>query len=148
MGAKKWERLNQGLAACCLLGLGYCLFSLAAVLLAGDRLVMLFLDEASAGLVPLSLQLLRTLVFCYVLLAIIHIFRNYIQGMGFSPLATVAGIMEMIARAGVSFFVPVYGFNAACLASPAAWIMADIFLVPAYFYCIRALKKRYPSVTP
>lgn len=146
VGAKKWERLGQGLRSCCLLGLGYCLFSLVLVLLAGDKLVMLFLDTASAGLVPLALQLLRTLVFCYVLLAIIHIFRNYIQGMGFSPLATIAGIMEMIARAGVSFLVPVYGFDAACLASPAAWVMADIFLVPAYFYCVKTLKKRYPAI--
>ena len=148
VGAKKWERLGQGLRACCLLGLIYCLFSLALVLLLGDKLVMLFLDEASAPLVPLALQLLRTLVFCYLLLAVIHIFRNYIQGMGFSPLATVAGFMEMIARAGVSFFVPVYGFDAACLASPVAWIMADLFLVPAYFYCVKALKKRYPDSNP
>ena len=118
------------------------------VLLLGDKLVMLFLDEASAPLVPLALQLLRTLVFCYLLLAVIHIFRNYIQGMGFSPLATVAGFMEMIARAGVSFLVPVYGFDAACLASPMAWIMADLFLVPAYFYCVKALKKRYPDSNP
>ena len=145
VGAKKWERLNQGLFSCSLLGLGYCLLALALVLLVGDRLVMLFLDAASASLVPLSMQLLRTLVFCYVLLAVIHIFRNYIQGMGFSPLATVAGIMEMIARAGVSFLVPLYGFDAACLASPAAWVMADLFLVPAYFYCLRTLKKRYPD---
>ena len=148
VGAKKWERLGQGLRACCLLGLIYCLFSLALVLLLGDKLVMLFLDEASAPLVPLALQLLRTLVFCYLLLAVIHIFRNYIQGMGFSPLATVAGFMEMIARAGVSFLVPVYGFDAACLASPMAWIMADLFLVPAYFYCVKALKKRYPDSNP
>jgi len=145
VGAKKWDRLNQGLLYCGLLGLGYCLFALALVLLVGDKLVMLFLDAAGASLVPLALQLLRTLVFCYVLLAIIHIFRNYIQGMGFSPLATIAGIMEMIARAGVSFLVPVYGFDAACLASPAAWVMADVFLVPAYFYCLRTLKKRYPD---
>ena len=148
VGAKKWERLGQGLRACCLLGLIYCLFSLALVLLLGDKLVMLFLDEASAPLVPLALQLLRTLVFCYLLLAVIHIFRNYIQGMGFSPLATVAGFMEMIARAGVSFLVPVYGFDAACLASPMAWIMADLFLVPAYFYCVKALEKRYPDSNP
>ena len=147
VGAKKWDRLNQGLVTCCLLGLGYCVFALAVVLLVGDKLVMLFLDAASASLVPLSLQLLRTLVFCYVFLGIIFIFRNYIQGMGFSPLATIAGIMEMFARAGVSFLVPVYGFSAACLASPAAWVMADLFLVPAYFYCLRMLRKRYPDKT-
>ena len=145
VGAKKWDRLGQGLRACCLLAAGYCLFALALVLLVGDKLVMLFLDAASASLVPLSIQLLRTLVYCYVFLGAIFIFRNYIQGMGFSPTATFAGIMEMFARAGVSFLVPIYGFNAACLASPAAWVMADLFLVPAYFYCVKTLKKRYPD---
>lgn len=148
VGAKKWDRIREGLVSCCGLGLIYSLFSLALVLLLGDKLVMLFLDEASAHLVPLSVKLLRTLVYFYLFLAVIFIFRNYIQGMGFSPLATVAGFMEMIARAGVSFFVPVYGFDAACLASPMAWIMADLFLVPAYFYCVKALKKRYPDSNP
>ena len=148
VGAKQWERLHQGLFSCCALGAGYCLFSLALVLLAGEKLVMLFLDRASASLVPLAMQMLRALVFCYVFLGAIFIFRNYIQGMGFSPLATLAGVMEMIARVGMSFLVPVFGYAAACLASPAAWVMADLFLVPAYFYCVRKLKKRYPGDVP
>ena len=62
-----------------------------------------------------------------------------IQGMGFSPLATLAGVLEMIARAGVACLVPALGFPAACFASPAAWLMADVFLVPAYFWCCRRL---------
>ena len=110
------------------------------------KLVMLFLDQASAYLVPYAIRMLRTLVFCYILLAAIHIFRNYIQGMGFSPLATFAGVMEMFARAGVSFLVPVFGYTAACFASPAAWVLADVFLIPAYFYCVKVLKQRYPAM--
>ena len=31
------------------------------------------------------------------------------------------------------------GYTAACFASPAAWIMADLFLLPAYFFCYRKL---------
>ena len=46
---------------------------------------------------------------------------------------------EMIARAGVACLVPALGFPAACFASPAAWLMADVFLVPAYFWCCRRL---------
>ena len=36
---------------------------------------------------------------------------------------------------------PAFGFIAACFASPIAWVMADLFLVPAYFYIMRNLKK-------
>ena len=147
VGAKKWDRLDKGLLSCSLLGAVYCGLSLALVLAVGDKLVMLFLDQASAHLVPLSLQLLRILVYFYATLAVILIFRNYIQGMGFSPLATVAGVMEMIARIAVSFLVPLYGFDAACFASPAAWVLADLFLIPAYFYCVKTLRKRYPAIS-
>ena len=41
--------------------------------------------------------------------------------------------------------VPVFGYVAVCLASPAAWIMADCFLIPAYFYAMRTLKKAMPD---
>ena len=32
--------------------------------------------------------------------------------------------------------VPSLGFNAVCFASPAAWVLADLFLVPAYHFCL------------
>ena len=59
--------------------------------------------------------------------------------MGFSPLATLAGVLEMGARAVLAFLVPEFGFVAACFASPAAWVMADLFLLPAYFHCCKRL---------
>ena len=65
-----------------------------------------------------------------------------IQGMGFSTFAILSGVFEMIARTLMGIFiVPVFGFTGACFASPLAWIMADIFLVPAYFYVKRKLER-------
>ena len=50
----------------------------------------------------------------------------------------VAGVFEMVARGVFGIcLVPWLGFRVACFASPAAWVMADIFLFPAYFYCMR-----------
>ena len=40
----------------------------------------------------------------------------------------------MVARAMVGFlFVPLWGYFAACIASPVAWFFACFFLIPAYF---------------
>ncbi len=145
VGAKKWERLGQGLRTVCLMAVVYCVFALGMVLVIGRPMLTLFLDDASLSLLPLAMQMLMTLVCSYVFLGAIFIFRNYIQGMGFSPMATFAGVMEMVARAGVSFLVPIFGYTAACFASPAAWVAADLFLVPAYFYCVKKLHKLYPD---
>ena len=79
----------------------------------------------------------------YFPLALVSIFRFTIQGMGFSRLAILAGVCEMIGRTVVAFvFVPIFGYPAVCFASPVAWILADCFLVPAFFFCVRSLEKR------
>ena len=140
VGAGKWDRLHEGIRSCVLLGAVYSAAALGVLWAFCDGLNMLFLDEASAGLLPLARQCLLTNVLFYFLLAMVNIFRFMIQGMGFSPLATLAGVLEMFARAGVACLVPVFGFSAACFASPAAWIMADAFLSPAYFWCCRRLR--------
>ena len=40
-----------------------------------------------------------------------------------------------------AIFVPVFGYVAACFASPVAWIFADAFLFPAYFHVLKKTKK-------
>ena len=35
-------------------------------------------------------------------------------------------------------FVPLFGYTAACFASPAAWICADAFLIPAVWEALPA----------
>jgi len=76
------------------------------------------------------------------LLAFVNIVRLTIQGLGFSNFALFAGVFEMIARTLVAFIlVPAFGFRGACFANAAAWLAADLFLVPGYFRVMRRLRK-------
>ena len=108
---------------------------------------MLFLDTTEpelATLVDLTAQYIRTLTAFFFPLALVNIVRFSIQGMGFSGLAILAGVMEMIARTVVGvIFVPMFGYTAACFASPAAWVCADLFLIPACMGSIKRLRKIY-----
>ena len=139
VGAKQWDRLHQGVRSCALLGALYAGIALAVLWAFAEPLNMLFLDEQSAALLPLARQYLLTGALFYFPLSLVNIVRFMIQGMGFSPLATLAGLFEMAARGALAFLVPVFGFTAACFASPAAWILADLFLLPAYLHCYRKL---------
>ena len=107
----------------------------------GNGMVMLFLDQKSAALAPLARHYLLVMALFYFPLSLVNIFRFMIQGMGFSPLATLAGVLEMVGRGLVARLVGVWGYSAACFASPAAWILADVFLVPAYFWCARHVRR-------
>ncbi len=140
VGAKQWARLHQGVLACTILGAAYAVIALCAVAVLGSPMVMLFLDQASAALAPLARQYMLTQALFYFPLSLVNIYRFMIQGMGFSPLATCAGVMEMAGRGLVAHLVTVLGYSAACFASPAAWILADLFLLPAYFWCARRVQ--------
>ena len=141
VGSARWERLDQGLRACVLLGAVYAALSLALLYVFANPLNMLFLDADSASLLPLARQYLLTLALFYFPLALVNILRLLIQGMGFSPLATLAGVLELAGRAVISMLVPTLGFAAACFASPAAWVLADLFLLPAYLHCRHRLTR-------
>ena len=108
----------------------------------GGTLSGLFLDTADAQtaavILPLSRKYLITFSAFYVPLLFVNLLRFTIQGLGFSNLAVAAGVMEMVARGVFGLcLVPYLGFDAVCFASPAAWLMADAFLFPAYFYCMK-----------
>ncbi len=148
VGACRLDRLGQGIRACCLLGLGYAVIGFGAMLVFAPQCAMLFLDPKEPGLallVDLTAQYIVTLTAFFFPLALVNIVRFSIQGMGYSTFAILAGVLEMAARTGVgSILVPIFGYTAACFASPAAWICADLFLIPACMACIRRLRRLYP----
>ena len=103
-------------------------------------------EEQLALLVRLTAQYITTLAAFFFPLALVNILRFSIQGMGYSMFAILAGVLEMLARTAVgSIFVPLFGYTAACFASPAAWLCADLFLLPACIHCIRRLRKLFPA---
>ncbi len=149
VGACKLDRLGQGIRACSVLGFGYFVLAYGAMMLFAPACAMLFLNPSEPNLVQLvslTSQYIRTQTLFFFPLALVNIVRFSIQGMGFSSFAILAGVLEMIARTVVGkVFVPIFGYNAACFASPAAWVCADLFLIPASMLCIARLRKLYPT---
>ena len=143
VGAGKFDRLKQGEKSCTLLGLVYGIAAFIFILLFGKYLALLFVDASEEVIINQAHLFLMCNSAFYFPLALVNIFRFTIQGMGFSRLAILAGVCEMIGRTVVAFvFVPIFGYPAVCFASPVAWILADCFLVPAFFFCVRSLEKR------
>ena len=146
IGAGRVDRVKKGLFNCSLLGVGYAVFALGFVALLGGKVAMLFIKADSGNpeeILALAGQFLMINVSFYVPLAFVNIVRFLIQGMGFSQIAVFAGVFEMAARAFVALcLVPVFGYNAVCFASPAAWVLADMFLIPAFFGCFVRVKRK------
>ena len=142
VGAKKMDRISKGLKACSMLGIGYAILAFVILALTGRNLALFFVERAEVEVIGnVYLFLLINSAF-YIPLAFVNIVRFLIQGMGYSKFAILAGVCEMAARTLVGFaLVPLFGFPAACFASPVAWIFADAFLFPAYRHVYRKTEK-------
>ena len=143
IGARKLDRVGKGLRAACIIGFIVSGLMVVIVKLFGGQLTMLFLDEKDPVIMQNSTQFLIIVSAFYCLLTLVNTVRFTIQGMGFSSLAIIAGVMEMIARgiAGM-LLVPVFGYLGACYSSPLAWLFADAFLIPAFFFCKRKVARQ------
>ena len=147
-GAGKPERIWQGIKASSLMMLAYAACTSALLLLASDKISLLFVDASETEILDNTVLFLHASCYFFPVLGLLCILRYTIQGAGYTNLAMFSGVSEMIARTLVSLYaVPVFGFLAVCYGDPAAWIAADLFLVPAFVYVYRKLKSAKQSAT-
>ena len=138
VGAGKLGRLNNGLRSGAILGAAYAVSALVILYFFADDLILLFLDSNNADVVSHARTLLLFYAAFYVPLMFVNEVRLTIQGMGYSAFAIFSGVCEMVARIFAALIlIPILGWTGACLASPLAWVTADCFLFPAYYFMRR-----------
>ena len=147
VGARKLDRIGQGLKSASIVGCIYCVLAFLVILFFGKDMVSLFVDAEDPAIIAEVLdkahQFLVVNSVMYIPLLFVNIVRFTIQGVGFTTVAMTAGLMELIGRAGVAILlVPFFGFDAAVWANPAAWLLADVFLFPCYFTVMKWLRNR------
>lgn len=141
VGAKRLDRISKGLKCCILIGAVYSVIALGITFFFGKNIVYLFIDKSETQILGQIYMYLMGSAVCYMLLALVNIIRFLIQGMGYSMFAILAGVCEMAARGVVGFIlVPLFGFKAVCFGNGLAWLAADLFLIPAYFFVTKRLR--------
>lgn len=143
LGARCMDRVTKGVKDAITLMLIYFVFTFALIYPFADWMMRLFVDSGEAEVVGRAAQFMRIANYFYPALGLLTILRYSIQGLGFSNLSMLSGVMEMIARCGVSLWlVPALAWTGVCLGDPVAWIMADLFLIPAFLWVQQRLKKQ------
>lgn len=145
-GAGKVPRITQGMHRGFAVGIIYAVVAAAAMWVFSEPLCLLFVDAEEAEVISQAVHFIGINAFFYPVLAVLFITRNMLQGIGMSLLPMMAGASELAARAVISIgLVPVFGFDAACYASPVAWAAAVVLLAIVYNVKMHGLKKNYNS---
>lgn len=138
-GAGRFDRIRQGFGASTLIGCIYAVLTGAVVILGGKYLTILFVSEQVNEIMHLADIYLKCVAVTFIPLAVVNIYRNGIQGMGYGLLPMLAGVAELIGRGSVALISASRGsYIGTCMASPAAWILAGGLLLIMYFGIVYA----------
>ena len=141
-GAKKYERIIKGLKQSLLVNIIWSVVFAILLISFNSFFSSLFLSNGSQEVFDLALIYYIINGACYWILAILFVLRSFIQGLGKGFVPTLAGIMELIMRAGVAIIGLVYfGFYGVASASPAAWIGSVVILIPSTLIFIKRLRQ-------
>ena len=140
-GAGRPERIMQGVKAAAAMALVYWVFTFCVLMFGSRELALLFVDASETEILKDTALFLHISVSFFPVLGLLCILRYTIQGAGFTNLAMLSGVSEMIARVLVSVWaVPAFGYVAVCCGDSTAWIFADAFLIPAFLYVYKKIK--------
>lgn len=139
-GAGKIDRVRRGVRQVFLMLTAYSLLALGIVYFFGSTIALLFVDASETEILACTQHFLVMNGLFYIPLGVIYALRNTLQGVGFSKIAMLSGLFELVARSVMGLFVvPKFGFSAVCLAHPSAWVMADLILIALYSILMKRL---------
>lgn len=142
MGAGSVSRIRKGFRACTIIGSVYAVFAAAFIMIAGKYMTYLFVSEDVSLIMSSVDTYLKCIGVFFIPLAIVNIYRNGIQGLGFGVLPMMAGVAELIGRGVVAVIAGrMRSYPGVCLAGPAAWVLAAALLVFVYFFIMNVYMK-------
>ena len=98
MGAGNVARIRSGFKACTVLGIIYSFAAAVLVMTVGKYMTYLFVSEDVAVIMDSVDIYLKCVGAFFIPLAIVNIYRNGIQGLGYGILPMMAGVAELAGR--------------------------------------------------
>ncbi|WP_195237768.1 MATE family efflux transporter [Romboutsia sp. 1001285H_161024_C4] len=133
LGANNIERIKEGVKKCTLINIAIGVIGGIILMTLGEYFVKLFVSNSDANVISYATKYLTTVSFFFIPLSLIFIYRNALQGMGYTFVPMMAGVYELLARTIVAFTLPLaIGYTGICLAGPMAWLAASIPLFIDY----------------
>ncbi len=140
-GAGRMDRVRQGTKSAILFAGSMSVAMSTILYFFGGRIAQIFVDDANIETINAAHTYLKVIAIFYFALAVLFVFRNTLQGIGKSYVSMIAGVSELVGRVVAALILSrLFGFFGVCLASPFAWMFADIPLLLIYYF--KVVKRR------
>lgn len=142
LGAGRFDRVRDGVNKAYVILIASTGLAIIISAVLGSGIVTWFIPNPSEEVLGYATRYLNMASYFYIVLAVLFLFRNVLQGLGNSLVPMLCGAAEMIVRTYVAFaLTDKMGYLAICLASPLAWIAAGVPLFVCYYIQMRNPEK-------
>ncbi|MBO5291977.1 MAG: MATE family efflux transporter [Lachnospiraceae bacterium] len=143
-GVNDLDRIRKGVKAANIISAVYAIVIAFVIVNTFQYVIRLFVSGEEVGQI---MEYGKTYILicgsCFVPLGMIFIFRNILQGCGFSFWPMMGGVVELVSRCVMAFAAAQYkSYVGVCAANASAWLTAGIFLWIAYLFIMRKLLYR------
>ena len=139
-GAHRTDRIKQGIQDGCTIQLTYCVAAWVVIFFVKPYAVGLVLGDADPAVTAGAIQYLAIMSMLFCFHGLLMIFRNTLQGLGYSVQAIISGVGELIGRSlgGLLAVKTGLGYVGICLSNPFAWGLAMLYCM----FMVRRMLKR------
>lgn len=139
-GAHRTDRIQQGIKDGCTIQLTYCVAAWVVIFFVKPYAVGLVLGDADPAVAAGAIQYLAIMSTLFCFHGLLMIFRNTLQGLGYSVQAIISGVGELIGRSlgGLLAVKTGLGYAGICLSNPFAWGLAMLYCM----FMVRRVLKR------
>ena len=139
-GAHRTDRIKQGIKDGCTIQLTYCVAAWVVIFFVKPYAVGLVLGDADPAVTAGAIQYLAIMSMLFCFHGLLMIFRNTLQGLGYSVQAIISGVGELIGRSlgGLLAVKTGLGYVGICLSNPFAWGLAMLYCM----FMVRRVLKR------
>ena len=149
IGAGKIKRIRKGFKSATIMASIYAVVTAALIMTVGKYMTYLFVSDNVIEIMSNVDIYLKCIGVFFIPLAIVNLYRNGIQGMGYGLLPMMAGVAELIGRGVVAVIAAnKRSYFGVCMASPVAWVLAGGLLLVMYYYImLKDMKRKFPNRT-
>ena len=127
-GAKKTERIRQGIRSAIGTAVIFCLFISATVFIFADKLMLIFIQPQEQEIISIGTQYLRIEGMCYCGIGCLFLLYGLYRGIGKPGISVVLTVISLGTRVLLAYIlapVPSIGLLGIWWAIPIGWFLAD-----------------------
>lgn len=142
LGAKKMDRVFQGMRNAILIAVCWSIFSMACIWLFGTPMIRMISGTKNPEIIRNANRYIRINVSFFALLSVLLVLRSSLQGLGRKGVPVMGSVVELVFKfAAVGFITGAFGYFGVCILEPVIWCVCAVMVFIDFLLCRKQLLK-------